>query len=57
MGRQGEESKGSDGFRSVVGTGAGQKLKEAAAVDFPIIYCIDLFSSTLNKHLKPRKYD
>jgi hypothetical protein len=32
MGKQGEEPKASDGFRSVVGTGAWQKLKETAAV-------------------------
>ena len=32
MGKQGTESKVSDGFRSVVGTGAWQKLKETAAM-------------------------
>jgi hypothetical protein len=32
MSKQGEEQKVSDGFRSVVGTGARQKLKETAAV-------------------------
>jgi len=32
MGRQGVEPKVSDGFRSVVGTGVWQKLKETAAV-------------------------
>jgi len=32
MGKQEEEPKVNDGFRSVVGTGAWQKLKETAAV-------------------------
>jgi len=32
MGKQGEEPKVGDGFRSVVGTAGWQKLKEAAAV-------------------------